>query len=64
MNEAKVKAMELAVAATGTDCAYDPPALIKMAVNIEAYLTGLKKFRLDDDGEIAYVRAPDEEETI
>lgn len=62
MNEIKVKAMEMAIAASGTECSYDPPALIKMAVNIEAYLTGLKKFRIDDDGEVVYVRTSDERE--
>lgn len=39
MNELKVKAMELAVAATGANHAYDADALVKVARKIEAYLT-------------------------
>jgi hypothetical protein len=61
MNETKVKAMELAIAASGADCAYDPPALVKMAANIEVYITGMKRLKLDQDGEIAYLVTPDEE---
>lgn len=39
MNELKLKAMELAVAAAGANHAYDPDALVQMARKIEAYLT-------------------------
>ena len=40
MNELKVKAMELAIAATGHNLYHDPKSLVKLAAEIEAYLTG------------------------
>lgn len=63
MNDLKVEAMKLAIAATGHDLSGDPPALVKMAVAIEAYLTGRVRFSIDEDGEIEYVVTADPEVT-